>query len=101
MNQRGHCISQAQYNLAVEFRKEAATLALDIARASKPAPAEPEGGRGRGEGHTSSPSRGVAWFAVSHTRSEYEYKLVERASKVLRAAAGQGHAKAAAALEND
>jgi len=43
----------------------------------------------------------VAWFAVSHTRSEYEYKLVERASKLLRAAAGQGHAKAAAALEND
>ena len=96
MNQRGHCIPQAQYNLAVELHKEAATLALDAARAGKPAPAEPGGGRGRGEGHASSPSRGVARSAGS----EDEYRLVERASNLLRAAASQGHAKAAAALKN-
>jgi hypothetical protein len=76
---------QAQYNLALVLQKEAASKARRSRRASdsaEPAPSARD---------TSPPTH-------SPRDKGDEYALVARASRLLRLAAAQGHAKAAAAL---
>ena len=90
---------QAQYNLALVLQKEAASKARRSRRASDSAEPAPSKARRASDSAEPAPSaRDTSPPTHSPRDKGDEYALVARASRLLRLAAAQGHAKAAAAL---